>query len=73
MDQPEDLFRHLPGVFRVANAVEHQCKLVAAKACYQITSTQTFLQPVSDFGEQLVPRVMPHGVVDILEMVDVQE
>ena len=66
-----DLAGDQGGIVRVVQVVEQGNKLVAAYPCDQVILTHGSAQPVGDHGEQQITQAMAEGVVDLLEVVQV--
>ena len=54
-------------------AFEEQDKFIAAEACQGVAGTALFAQAFADLLQQLVAKGMAEGVVDVLEMVQVDK
>ncbi|KPM85218.1 hypothetical protein AOR10_24435, partial [Vibrio alginolyticus] len=50
-----------------------QDELIAANACQQVTAAQLLIEPCGDLHENLVAHLVTQGVVDGLELVQVDE
>ena len=57
----------------VGDILQNHGKLIAAQPRHGVAFTQRAFQPLGDFGQQLVARGMAHGVVDVLEAVQINE
>jgi hypothetical protein len=53
--------------------VDHQHEFVAAEACDEPHGSRAVVEPVGDFGEEFVAGVVAEGVVDGLELVEVDQ
>jgi hypothetical protein len=64
---------HQRGVARIDHPLEQDRELVAAQARDDVPPAHALLQPAGDGHEHLVAHMMPHAVVDQLEVVEVEE
>ena len=73
-----DLLHHLAGpggglVHIATQLLQDHHKLVAAQACHGVAAPHAAHQPVGDLLQQQVAAVMAPGVVEVLEVVEVDE
>ena len=61
--------RRLVGI----RSIEQHRELVAAQACHQILATDDLADARTDLAQQLVPGLVPEGVVDLLEVVQIDQ
>ena len=69
----EHLLRKLGDVFAVTYVSENQDELIATESCDCIVGPNAVFQTSGNFLQQNVPCFVPHGVVDHLETVQVQQ
>ena len=65
--------RQVLNVLHAAGLVQHQRKLVPAKARHRVLRPQTGAQTSGSRQQKRVPRRMAPGVVDLLEAVEIEE
>ena len=64
--------RHRRGLVGIG-PVQDDGELVAAQACHQVVATDDLPDARSDLAEQRVPGLVPEGVVDLLEVIEVDQ
>ena len=63
----------MPGILDVRRAGQHHREFVAAEACGETAVRDRVAQAFSDGFQNLVAETVPHRVVDVLEVVQIEK
>ena len=72
LEEGRNPLRHGGGLVGI-RSIEHHSELVAAQARHQILAPHDLADARPDLAQELVPGLMPEGIVDLLEVVQIDQ